>query len=119
FGCERGAFTGAIPTKTGKFELCDKGTILLDEVGELSPYLQAKLLQVLQDKKLFRLRGESMIDIDVRILAATNVNVQQATMERKFREDLYYILNACTITVPPLRERQDETPALLHYFMTR
>ena len=119
FGCERGAFTGAIPTKTGKLELCDKGTVLLDEVAELSPYLQAKLLQVLQDKKFFRLRGESMIDIDVRILAATNVNVQQATMERKFREDLYYRLNACTITVPPLRERQDETPALLHYFMTR
>src|SRR5207248_5909612 len=105
--------------KLGKFELCDKGTILLDEVAEMPANLQPKLLQVLQDKQFFRLGGESTIDVDVRILAATNVNVQQAIVERKFREDLYYRLSAFTITMPPLRERQDETPMLLHHFMKR
>jgi two-component system, NtrC family, response regulator AtoC len=119
FGYERGAFTGAMRTKAGKFELCEKGTILLDEVGEMSANLQAKLLHVLQDKQFFRLGGESTIDVDVRILAATNINVQQAIAERRFREDLYYRLNAFTITVPPLRDRQEEIPQLLRHFMGR
>ena len=98
FGYERGAFTGATRTKPGKFELCDKGTILLDEVAEMPANLQAKLLHVLQDKRFFRLGGENTIEVDVRILAATNVNVHQAIAERKFREDLYYRLSAFTIT---------------------
>ncbi len=119
FGCERGAFTGAMPTKTGKFELCDKGTVLLDEVAELSPHLQAKLLHVLQDKKFFRLRGESMIDIDVRILASTTVNVHQAMADGEFREDLYYRLSAFTIALPPLRDRREEISLLLRHFMGR
>jgi two-component system, NtrC family, response regulator AtoC len=119
FGYERGAFTGATRTKPGKFELCDKGTILLDEVAEMPANLQAKLLHVLQDKRFFRLGGESTIEVDVRILAATNVNVHRAIAERKFREDLYYRLSAFTITLPPLRERQGEIPLLLRHFMGR
>jgi two-component system, NtrC family, response regulator AtoC len=119
FGYERGAFTGAMRTKAGKFELCNKGTILLDEVAEMSANLQAKLLHVLQDKQFFRLGGESTIDVDVRILAATNVNVHQAIAERRFREDLYYRLSAFTIALPPLRERQEEIPLLLRHFMGR
>src|SRR6266478_849523 len=119
FGCERGASFGALPTKTGKFELCDKGTVLLDEVAELSPHLQAKILHVLQDKKFFRLRGESMIDIDVRIVASTTVNVHQAIADGKFREDLYYRLNAFTMLLPPLRDRQEEISLLLRHVMGR
>jgi len=119
FGYERGAFTGAMRTKPGKFELGDRGTILLDEVAEMPANLQAKLLHVLQDKQFFRLGGENTIQVDVRILAATNVNVHQAIAERKFREDLYYRLSAFTITLPPLRERQEEIPLLLRHFMGR
>jgi DNA-binding NtrC family response regulator len=119
FGYERGAFTGAMRAKPGKFELCNKGTILLDEVAEMSANLQAKLLQVLQDKQFFRLGGENTIEVDVRIVAATNVNVDQALLERKFREDLYYRLSAFTIAMPPLRERQEEIPLLLRHFMGR
>jgi two-component system response regulator AtoC len=119
FGYERGAFTGATRTKAGKFEQCDKGTILLDEVAEMPANLQAKLLHVLQDKQFSHLGGEAKIEVDVRILAATNVNVQQAIAERRLREDLYYRLCAFTIVVPPLRERQDEIPLLLRQFMQR
>jgi two-component system, NtrC family, response regulator AtoC len=119
FGYERGAFTGALRTKPGKFELGHKGTILLDEVAEMSANLQAKLLHVLQDKRFYRLGGENTIEVDVRILAATNVNVQQAIAERKFREDLYYRLSAFTIMMPPLRERLEEIPLLLGHFMGR
>jgi two-component system response regulator AtoC len=119
FGHESGAFTGAMRTKAGKFELCDKGTILLDEVAEMSAKLQAKLLHVLQDKQFFRLGGEATIEVDVRILAATNVDIQQAMAERRFREDLYYLLSAFTIFLPPLRERQEEIPVLLYHFMQR
>jgi two-component system response regulator AtoC len=117
FGYERGAFTGAMRTKPGKFELGDKGTILLDEVAEMPANLQAKLLHVLQDKQFFRLCGENAIEVDVRILAATNVNVHQAIAAGKFREDLYYRISAFTIMMPPLRERQEEIPFLLHRFM--
>ena len=119
FGYERGAFTGATRTKAGKFELCDKGTILLDEVAEMPANLQAKLLQVLQDKQFFHLGGEATIDVDIRILAATNVDIQQALAERRFREDLYYRLSAFTIFLPPLRERPEEIPVLLRHFMQR
>src|SRR6266851_8458295 len=119
FGCERGAFNGAIPTKTGKVELCDKGTVLLDAVAELSPNLQAKLLHVLRDKKFFRLRGESMIDIDVRVLASTTINLQKAIADGKFRQDLYYRLSAFTMALPPLRARREEISLLLRHFMGR
>jgi two-component system, NtrC family, response regulator AtoC len=119
FGYERGAFTGALRTKAGKFELCEKGTILLDEVAEMPASLQAKLLHVLQDRQFFRLGGETTIEVDVRILAATNVNIQQAMADRRFREDLYYRLSAFTICLPPLRKRREEVPVLLRHFMQR
>ncbi|MFQ5694506.1 MAG: sigma-54-dependent transcriptional regulator [Terriglobia bacterium] len=119
FGYEAGAFTGAQRSKPGKFELCNKGTILLDEIGELPPSLQAKLLHVLQDHEFSRLGGRSTIKVDVRILAATNADIQKAIATRKIREDLFYRLNAFTITLPPLRERQQEIPLLLNHFMTR
>jgi DNA-binding NtrC family response regulator len=119
FGYERGAFTGAMRTRQGKFELCEKGTILLDEIAEMPTSLQAKLLHVLQDKQFFRLGGEKTIDVDVRILAATNVNVEQALAKRRLREDLYYRLSAFTIQVPSLRERKEEISLLLGHFMNR
>ena len=119
FGFEAGAFTGAVKAKPGRFELCDKGTILLDEIGEMSPALQAKLLHVLQDHQFSRLGGRSMIKVDVRILAATNVDISQALASKKLREDLYYRLNAFTLTMPALRERREEIPLLLRHFMAR
>lgn len=119
FGYERGAFTGAHRKNLGKFELCNKGTILLDEIGEMPSTLQAKLLHVLQDKQFFRLGGETTVDVDVRILAATNVNIAQALANRKLREDLYYRLAAFMIYLPPLRERREDIPFLLQHFMTR
>jgi two-component system, NtrC family, response regulator AtoC len=117
FGYEPGAFTGATRSKPGKFELCDKGTFLLDEIGEMPPVLQAKLLHVLQDQQFSRLGSRSMVNIDVRILAATNIDIQQAIAAKKLREDLYYRLNAFTVHVPPLRERREEIPLLLRHFM--
>jgi two-component system, NtrC family, response regulator AtoC len=117
FGYEPGAFTGATRSKPGKFELCDKGTFLLDEIGEMPPVLQAKLLHVLQDQQFSRLGSRSMVSIDVRILAATNIDIQQAIAAKKLREDLYYRLNAFTVHVPPLRERREEIPLLLRHFM--
>lgn len=119
FGYERGAFTGAIRKKPGQFELCEKGTILLDEVGEMPPQLQPKLLHVLQDKQFFRLGGQRTIDVDVRILAATNINVGEAIADRRLREDLYYRLSAFAIFLPPLRERREEIATLLQHFMAR
>jgi DNA-binding NtrC family response regulator len=117
FGFEAGAFTGATRAKPGKFELCDKGTFLLDEIAEMPPGLQAKLLHVLQDQEFSRLGSRSSIAVDVRILAATNVNVEQALATKKLREDLYYRLNAFTLHLPPLRERKEEIPLLLKQFM--
>ncbi|MGH9351052.1 MAG: sigma-54-dependent transcriptional regulator, partial [Terriglobia bacterium] len=117
FGYEPGAFTGATRSKPGKFELCDKGTFLLDEIGEMPPTLQAKLLHVIQDQQFSRLGSRSMVKVDVRILAATNINIPEAIASRKFREDLYYRLNAFTIHIPPLRERKEEIPLLVRHFM--
>jgi transcriptional regulator with PAS, ATPase and Fis domain len=117
FGYESGAFTGAGKPKPGKFELAHKGTILLDEIGEMSAALQAKLLHVLQDGQFSRLGGRANIRVDARILAATNIDVQRAIAARRLREDLYYRLNAFTITIPPLRERRQEIPLLLASFM--
>ena len=117
FGYEAGAFTGAAKSKPGKFELAHKGTILLDEIGEMSAPLQAKLLHVLQDGQFSRLGGRANVTADARILAATNIDVMQAIADHKLREDLYYRLNAFTMTIPPLRERREEIPVLLNYFM--
>jgi two-component system response regulator AtoC len=119
FGYEPGAFTGATHSKPGKFELCNKGTILLDEIGEMPPGLQAKLLHVLQDQQFSRLGGRSVIKVDVRILAATNINIPEALANKRLREDLYYRLNAFTLQIPPLRERKEEIPILLRHFMSR
>src|SRR5882762_2606715 len=119
FGYEAGAFTGANHAKPGKFELCNKGTILLDEIGEMPPLLQAKLLHVLQDQQFSRLGSRSVIKVDVRILAATNINIPEALANKRLREDLYYRLNAFTLSLPPLRERKEEIPILLKHFMSR
>src|SRR5581483_11224782 len=117
FGYEPGAFTGATHAKPGKFELCNKGTILLDEIGEMPPLLQAKLLHVLQDQQFPRLGSRSVIKVDVRILAATNINIPEALANKRLREDLYYRLNGFTINLPPLRDRKEEIPLLLKHFM--
>jgi two-component system, NtrC family, response regulator AtoC len=119
FGYEPGAFTGATHAKPGKFEICNKGTILLDEIGEMPPQLQAKLLHVLQDGQFSRLGSRSVVKVDVRILAATNINIPEALATKRLREDLYYRLNAFTLSLPPLRERKEEIPILLKHSMTR
>src|ERR1700693_5107802 len=119
FGYEAGAFTGATHPKPGKFEMCNKGTILLDEIGEMPPGLQAKLLHVLQDQQFSRLGSRSVIKVDVRILAATNINIPEALANKRLREDLYYRLNAFTMQIPPLRDRKEEIPILLKHSMTR
>ena len=119
FGYEAGAFTGANHAKPGKFEICNKGTILLDEIGEMPPSLQAKLLHVLQDQQFSRLGSRSVMKVDVRILAATNINIPEALANKRLREDLYYRLNAFTLTIPPLRDRREEIPILLKHFMSR
>src|SRR5713226_1993511 len=119
FGYEAGAFTGATHPKPGKFELCNKGTILLDEIGEMPPLLQAKLLHVLQDGQFSRLGSRVVTKVDVRIHAATNINIPEALATKRLREDLYYRLNAFTLQVPPLRERKEEVPILLKHFMSR
>ena len=119
FGYDAGAFTGAQRSKPGKFEQCNRGTILLDEIGEMSTALQAKLLHVLQDGSFSRLGSRSNITVDVRVLAATNVNIEEAIANKTLREDLYYRLNAFTMQIPPLRERREEIPLLLKHFMNR
>jgi Nif-specific regulatory protein len=119
FGHERGAFTGAIAQKKGKFELADGGTIFLDEIGDLAPHLQAKLLRVLQDREFQRVGGVKDIRVDVRVLAATNRDLQGALQKGQFREDLYYRLNVVSITLPPLRERSDEIASLVVHFLER
>ena len=119
FGYEQGAFTGAVRAKPGKFELANKGTIFLDEIAEMSPHLQAKLLHVLQDGQYSRLGARSVINVDVRVLAATNMNVKEAMRSGRFREDLYYRLNVLSIHIPPLRERTTEIPLLFRHFLTK
>jgi len=119
FGYEAGAFTGATHAKPGKFEICNKGTILLDEIGEMPAGLQAKLLHVLQDQTFSRLGSRTMVKVDVRILAATNIDIPEALANKSLREDLYYRLNAFTMSLPPLRERKEEIPILLKHFMSR
>ena len=118
FGHEKGAFTGAAQkTKLGKFELADGGTILLDEIGELSMDLQVKLLRVLQERKFYRLGGEKEISVDVRVLAATNRDLEEEVKNGNFREDLFYRLNVANILIPPLRERKEDIPVLAYKFL--
>lgn len=118
FGHEKGAFTGAsTKTKLGKFELADGGTILLDEIGELSLDLQVKLLRVLQEKKFYRLGGEKEVSVNVRVLAATNRNLEEEVTRGSFREDLYYRLNVAKITIPPLRDRKDDINYIAYSFI--
>jgi two-component system response regulator AtoC len=117
FGHQRGAFTGAYRDKPGKFELAQKGTLMLDEIGEVPFRLQAKLLHVLQDGEFARVGGERVLETDVRVLAATNRDLQAEIRAGRFREDLYYRLNVIEVRVPPLRERRDEIPALVDYFL--
>jgi transcriptional regulator with PAS, ATPase and Fis domain len=119
FGYEQGAFTGAVKTKPGKFEMCTGGTIFLDEIGEMPAILQAKLLQVLQDGTFSRLGSRSPMKVDVRVIAATNINMKEAMANKTFREDLYYRLNGFTLSIPPLRERKEEIPVLAEYFMRK
>jgi transcriptional regulator with PAS, ATPase and Fis domain len=119
FGYERGAFTGAMGDKPGKFELADKGTILLDEIGEMSPHLQAKMLHVLQDGEFTRLGGRRAARVDARVLASTNRKLSEAVAKGQFREDLYYRLNVVTIEIPPLRERPHDIPMLSSYFVKK
>jgi two-component system response regulator AtoC len=117
FGFEKGAFTGAQKRKLGKFEYADQGTIFLDEISEMAPGLQAKLLQVLQDGEFSRLGGEKDVRVDARIIAATNRNLEEAVRNAEFREDLYYRLNVVTILIPPLRDRIDAVPLLVEHFL--
>lgn len=119
FGYERGAFTGALNDKPGKFELADKGTLLLDEIGEMTPHLQAKLLHVLQDSEYTRLGGKRTIHVDARVLASTNINLEENVANGKFREDLYFRLNVIRVDIPPLRERREDIPVLANYFLCR
>jgi two-component system response regulator HydG len=119
FGHERGAFTGAVARKEGRFELADGGTLFMDEIGEISPAMQAKLLRVLQSGEFERVGGTRTLKADVRLVAATNTDLAALVREKRFREDLYYRLNVITIQVPPLRERQEDIPLLAHHFLRR
>ena len=116
FGHERGAFTGAAAAKPGKFELADGGTLLLDEIAEMSPQLQAKLLRVLQDGQFQRLGGTQDIQVNVRLLCATHADIPKAIAEGRFRHDLYYRINTVQIALPPLRERREDIPLLAGIF---
>jgi two-component system response regulator AtoC len=119
FGHERGAFTGAANTRIGKFEQADTGTLMLDEIGEMKPALQAKLLHVLQDGEFTKLGSNKRVQVDVRVVAATNRDLEKMLESGDFREDLYYRLKVIELTVPPLRERPDEIPTLIDFFVAR
>jgi two-component system, NtrC family, response regulator AtoC len=119
FGHEKGAFTGAAARKAGRFELADGGTIFLDEIGEMSPGLQAKLLRVLEERRLVRVGGVEMIPIDVRLITATNRNLKEMVKAGAFREDLYFRVNVFPLAVPPLRERLEDIPTLTKYFLQK
>ncbi len=119
FGFEKGAFTGAAAAKPGKFELAHRGTLLLDEIGEMAPILQAKLLRVLQEKEVDRVGGTAPVRIDVRVIATTNRNLAELVRTGVFREDLFYRLNVVVLTIPPLRERTGDIPLLVDFFCRR
>ncbi len=119
FGHEKGAFSGAIRTRPGRFELAHGGTVFLDEIAEMSPKLQVKLLRFLQDRRFERIGGTRTIEVDVRVISATNKDLWKAVQEGDFREDLYYRLNVIPIHVPPLRERKEDIPLLVNHFLDR
>jgi DNA-binding NtrC family response regulator len=119
FGHEKGAFTGAHQLKRGKFEVADRGTVFLDEIGEVPANIQTKLLRVLQDHEFERVGGTRSIKADIRVIAATNSDLEQAVREGRFREDLYYRLNVVSITLPPLRERKEDLPVLVDHFLRK
>jgi transcriptional regulator with PAS, ATPase and Fis domain len=117
FGHEKGAFTGATKFKPGKFDMANQGTIFLDEIGDMPLNLQSKILRVLQEKEFYRVGGSSTIKVDVRFIASTNQNLEKMVQEGQFREDLYYRLNVFTLHLPPLRERKEDIPLLVDYFL--
>jgi len=117
FGHEKGAFTNAIRMRIGRFELANGGTVFLDEIGDMNPMLQSKLLRVLQERQFERVGGIKTIKTDIRIIAATHQNLKALVQQRKFREDLYYRLNVIPIEIPPLREKKSDIPLLAHYFL--
>ena len=119
FGHEKGAFTGAISQKRGRFERANKGTIFLDEIGELPAQAQVRLLRVLQTKEIERVGGTTSIPVDIRIISATNRNLQEMIASGRFREDLWFRLNVFPIMIPPLRQRREDIPALVHHFIER
>jgi DNA-binding NtrC family response regulator len=119
FGYEKGAFTGAAGQAKGKFELADGGTIFLDEIGDISPKLQADLLRVLQERRFYRVGGTQEVEVDVRVIAATNKDLAEEVKQGRFREDLYYRLNVIEIHLPPLRERREDIPLLAEHFVQR
>jgi two-component system response regulator HydG len=119
FGHEKGAFTGADKRREGRFMQANKGTIFLDEIGEMSPMMQAKLLRVIQEREIQRVGSDDALKVDVRILAATNRKLENDVADGKFREDLYYRLNVVTVDVPPLRDRQDDIPLLAQHFLEK
>ncbi len=119
FGHEKGSFTGALNQKRGLFEAAEGGTILLDEIGELAPNIQVKLLRFLQEHEVQRVGGTKTFKVDVRIIAATNRKLEQEVLEKRFREDLWYRLNVFEVTLPPLRERQEDLPLLINHFMAK
>ncbi len=119
FGHEKGAFTGAAARREGRFMQANKGTIFLDEIGETSKSMQTKLLRVIQEREIQRVGGDDTLKVDVRILAATNRNLEKEVKKGSFREDLYYRINVVTVNIPPLRERQDDIPLLAHHFLKK
>jgi len=119
FGHEKGSFTGAGEQRRGKFEMAEGGTIFLDEIGDIPPKLQVDLLRVLQERSFYRVGGSQEVRVDVRVIAATNLNLQQAVADGRFREDLYYRLNVIEIRIPPLRERREDIPLLASHFIDR
>ncbi len=119
FGHEKGSFTGAVSRRRGRFELADKGTLFLDEIGELSQDMQVKLLRVLQERQFERVGGTDLVEVDIRIVAATNRDLHKAVAEGVFREDLFYRLNVVSIHLPPLRERREDIPFLAAHFLDK
>ena len=119
FGHEKGAFTGAASRRIGRFEAADKGSIFLDEIGELTPGMQVKLLRVLQEREFERVGGNQTVKVDVRVITATNRDIEKDIREGKFREDLYYRLNVVSVVIPPLRDRKEDIPALMEHFIKK